>query len=369
MSKDYYKILGVERNASDDEVKKAYRKLAHQHHPDKQGGDEKKFKEINEAYQVLSNKEKRAQYDQFGTTFDAAAAGGSSGFSGFGGFNPNDFQNWNFQGGFGGNDFGDIFETIFEQFGGGRGRKQESDRRGGDAETEEALTLEEAFHGVDRIIKFKTHLSCVKCGGAGHDAAKGFGTCTKCKGKGEIRVERKTVFGNFSQIAVCDTCRGSGKTPNAICSVCGGKGRVSDMREVKFSIAPGIEDGQILQIRGGGEAGERGARSGDLFVRIRVKPHAVFSREKENLFMKKDIRATDALLGKKIIAKDVGGEEFHYFVPEDFDMSEPLKIRGKGMPKFGSLSRGDLYIRFSIKTPKKLSKKARELLEELDKEW
>jgi molecular chaperone DnaJ len=140
------------------------------------------------------------------------------------------------------------------------------------------------------------------------------------------------------------------------------------MKEVKFSIAAGIEDGQILQIRGGGEAGERGARSGDLFVRIRVRSHPVFSREKESLFMKKDIRTTDALLGKKIAAKDIGGEEFHYSVPEDFDVSEPLRVRGRGMPKFGSSSRGDLYIRFSMKTPKKLSKKAKELLEELDKE-
>lgn len=366
MAKDYYSILGVSRSASDEDIKKAYRKLAHQHHPDKQGGDEKKFKEINEAYQVLSNKEKRAQYDQFGTTFDNAQ-GSAGGFSGFGGFNPNDFQNWNFQGGFGGNDFGDIFETIFEQFG-GEGKKRKTDHRGNDIETEDTLSLEEVFRGVDRVIKFKTHMACVKCNGAGHDAAKGFGTCTKCKGKGELRVERRTMFGNFSQIAVCDECNGSGKIPNAVCSACGGSGRVLDVKEIKFSVTPGIEDGQILQVRGGGEVGERGARSGDLFVRIRVKPHAVFSRKKDDLFMKKEISVTDALLSKKITAEDIGGEKFQFSVPEDFDMNEPLKIRGRGMLKFGSSSRGDLYIKFSIKTPKKLSKKARESLEELEKE-
>lgn len=365
MSKDYYKILGVERNASENEIKSAYRKLAHQHHPDKQGGDEKKFKEINEAYQVLSNKEKKAQYDQFGTTFEGAQ--GAGGFSGFGGFNPNDFQNWNFQGGFGENDFGDIFESIFEQFGGSN-RKRGAARRGNDIETEERLSLEDAFRGTDRAIKFKTYVQCAKCGGPGYDETKGFGTCTKCKGKGEIRAERRTVFGNFSQIVVCDACNGSGKTPNALCSACSGKGRVSDTKEVKFSIAPGIEDGQVLQVRGGGEAGERGAQGGDLFVRIRVQPHSVFTRKKEDLYMKKEISPIGALLGKKFPAKDISGEEFHFSVPEDFDINEPLKIKGRGMPRFGSSSRGDLYIKISIRTPKKLSKKATQLLEELEKE-
>lgn len=366
MPKDYYKILGVDRNASEEDIKRAFRKLAHEYHPDTSRGDEKKFKEINEAYQVLSNKEKRAQYDRFGTTFDGAQYGqGTSGFSGFG-FTPNDFQQWDF-GGFEGGDFGDIFETIFSRFGGGS-RPRTADRRGANVEAEEILTLEEAFRGVERSVKFKTHISCPKCSGAGYDAAKGFSTCSRCKGKGEIRTERRTIFGNFSQVVVCEACNGSGKTPNSVCSFCKGKGRILDTKEVKFSIAPGIEDGQILQIKGGGEAGERNAAAGDLFVRIRVRPHGTFSRKKDDLFMRKTISAVDALLGKRLSGKDIGGEEFHYAIPEDFDLSEPLIIKGRGMPKFGSSSRGDLFIRFSVRTPKKLSKKAKELLEELEKE-
>lgn len=364
MSKDYYKILGVDRSASEEDIKKAFRKLAHEHHPDKSSGDEKKFKEINEAYQVLSNKEKRAQYDRFGTTFDGAQYGQAG--SGFGGFDPSNFQQWDF-GGFGGGDFGDIFETIFSQFGGG-GRQRSGDRRGANAETEEVLTLEEAFRGAERSVKFKTHVSCPRCSGAGYDATKGFSTCSRCKGKGETRVERRTVFGSFSQVVVCDACSGSGKTPNSVCSHCKGKGRTLDAKEVKFSIAPGIEDGQILQIKGGGEAGERNAPAGDLFVRIRVRPHGTFSRKKDDLYMKKTISPIDAFLGKKMSGKDIGGEEFHYAIPEDFDLTEPLKVKERGMPRFGSSSRGDLYIRFSVKTPKKLSRKAKELLEELEKE-
>lgn len=368
MAKDYYKILGVSRDASEENIKKAFRKLAHEHHPDKSSGDEKKFKEINEAYQVLSNKEKRAQYDRFGTTFDGAQhGGGAGGFSGFGGFDPNNFQSWNFSGFDGAGDFGDIFETIFDQFGGG-GRRRATERHGMNMETEETLTLEEAFRGVERTIQFKTNITCTKCSGAGYDASKGFSSCSSCSGKGEKRVERRTVFGNFSQVMVCESCNGSGKMPNSTCATCKGKGRVPETKEVKFSIAPGIDDGQTLQIKGGGEAGEKGARGGDLFVHIRVKPHNIFSRRKNDLYMKRDVSATEALLGKKLTAKDIGGEEFHYSIPENFDLTEPLRVKGRGMPLFGSSSRGDLFVHFSVKTPKKLSKKAKELLEELEKE-
>ncbi len=362
MAKDYYKLLGVSRDASNEEIKKAYRKLAHQHHPDKAGGNEAKFKEINEAYQILSNSEKKAQYDQFGTTFDgqggpgfSGSYGGGAGFGGFG-FNPNDFS------GFAGGDFGDIFETIFEQFG---GKKQKRARRGADMEAEEILSLKEAFSGVDRVLKFRTHIVCTKCNGAGFDESKGFSTCKKCAGKGEIREERRTVLGNFAQVVVCADCSGNGKIPNSICVLCSGKGRVESAKEVKFSIAAGIEDGQVIKIRSGGEAGEKGAESGDLYVRIRVKSDAKFIRKNDDIFTKHEIKISDALLQRKIKIEDVSGESFEFSVPEDFDLSEPLKIKGRGMPKFGSSVRGDFYIRLSVKTPKKLSKQAKEALEGL----
>ncbi|MEW6617157.1 MAG: molecular chaperone DnaJ [Patescibacteria group bacterium] len=370
MAKDYYGILGVVRNASPEEIKKAYRKLAHQYHPDKAGGDEKKFKEINEAYQVLSHKEKRAQYDQFGTTFEGAQQGGGyGGFSGFGGFNPSDFQNWNFQGGVDGGDFGDIFETIFEQFGGGgSGRRRQTYQHGSDIETRIELTLEEVFFGVKHELKFKTYVSCKDCGGVGHDASKGFSTCTKCNGKGEIRVEKKTFFGNFAQVKACDTCSGRGQIPNKICSTCKGVGRVADAKEVVVDVAPGVEDGQVIKIKGGGEAGERGGGSGDLYVNIRIKPHSVFKRKKNDLYVNKEIKVTDALLGKKIKMQEINGTTFEFSIPPDFNFDGPFKIPGRGMPHLGSPSRGDLYVHFSLQMPKKLSKKAKELLENLEKE-
>jgi molecular chaperone DnaJ len=368
MSKDYYSILGVQRSASEDEIKKAYRKLAHQYHPDKSGGDEKKFKEINEAYQILSNKEKRAQYDQFGTTFEQGQYGGHSGFSGFGGFNPNDFQNWNFQSGFNTGDFGDIFETIFEQFGGGGGGKRETYHHGSDIETHIDLTLEDAFFGLKRAMKFKTYVVCKECTGIGHDATKGFSTCTKCNGKGEIRVEKKTFFGNFAQVKSCDVCFGKGKMPNKTCGMCGGIGRISDTKEVEVDIAPGVEEGQVVKIKGGGEAGERGGGSGDLYVHIRVKQHSLFKRKKNDLYTTKEVKIADVLLGKKIKMKDINGSDFDFLIPSDFSFDVPFRISGRGMPHLGTSSRGDLFVHFSLKMPKKLSKKAKELLEALEKE-
>jgi len=368
MTKNYYDILGVKKDASQDEIKKAFRKLAHQYHPDKSTGDESKFKEINEAYQVLSNVEKRKQYDQFGRVFEGGVPGGGAGF---GGFNPADFQNWGdgFNGNFSQGDFGDIFETIFQNFGGGSsGTRRKTYRAGSDIEYVEMLTLEEVFAGVKKNVTFRTQISCGSCGGLGYDEKKGFSTCAKCGGKGEIRVERKTFFGNFSQVTACDECSGRGEIPKEKCKECGGKGRIAGTKDVHIEIAPGIEDGQIMKIKGGGEAGERGGGSGDLYVIIRVKPHETFQREKSDLFIKKEIKITDALLEKEISMKDISGENITFKVPAGFGFDKPLKITGKGMPYFGSSSRGDLYISITLKTPKKLSRKAKEILEKLDGE-
>lgn len=367
MAKDYYKILGVERGASEDEIKKAYRRLAHQHHPDKAGGNEARFKEINEAYQVLSNKEKRTQYDRFGQVFE----GGQPGAGGWGGGFPGGSQ-W--QGGFpegfeGMGDMGDIFETIFEQFGGGGRRKTYT--RGADLEMAHEITLEDAFHGVAAALRVKTHIMCVKCKGKGAEESAGQTSCKMCEGKGEIREQQRTFFGNFSQIKSCPTCRGKGYIPNKACASCKGAGRVAGVREVNVRIAPGVEDGQVIKVQGMGEAGEEGGGSGDLYIVVRVKPHAVFERRKQDLYMVRDVRVTDALLGKKIELHDVGGEKFSVVVPAGFNLKDKLKIPGRGMPRLGGLissGRGDLYITLNIGVPKSLSHKAKKLLEDLDNE-
>lgn len=364
MAKDYYEILGVSRTASEEEIKKAFRKLAHRHHPDKGGGDAEKFKELNEAYQTLSNKEKRAQYDRFGRVYEGGPVPGG----GFAGFDPSSFgKEWNFNGG-NFQDFGDIFETIFSGFSGQGARGRETYRRGSDIETLETITLEEAFHGTKRILKFKTFVACATCVGAGHFPAEGFSECGACRGRGEVSVEQRTFFGNFAQVRQCSACFGKGKIPKKSCGECKGKGRKEGTREVAVDFAAGIEDGQIVKIQGAGEAGERGAGTGDLYVVVRVKSHSIFERRKADLFTRREIKITDALLGKEMSMRDIGGENFSFAVPAGFDFEEALKISGRGMPKFGSKGRGDLFIRLSFTTPRKVSAKARELLEKLEEE-
>ncbi len=363
--KDYYKILGVSKDAPDEEIKKAYRKLAHEYHPDRPGGNEARFKEINEAYQVLSNKEKKAQYDRFGEVPEGAAAGyggawnpfGEGGFSaGFGGFGA--------QNGFG-VDFEDIFEGIF---GGSGGQRRRTYTQGSDVELEIQITLEEAFRGVARDIKFKTNVLCDVCGGVGYDRSKGTKKCATCVGKGEVKVERKTFFGNFSQVKLCPDCGGRGEIPNVVCKNCKGEGKVFSSKSVAVDIAPGIEDGQIVKVSGGGEAGSKGGASGDLYIVIRITPHPVFTRKKSDLYVTKDIDLAEALLGKEIGMHDVGGEKFGVVIPTGFSLNEKMKIAKRGMPKFGMGSRGDLYVTFNLKLPKHLSPRAKKMIEELDDE-
>ncbi len=365
MNKDYYKILGVNKNASEDDVKKAFRKLAHQYHPDKAGGDEKKFKEINEAYQVLGNKDKRAQYDRFGSTFEQGGFPGAGGAAGpFPGGFPGGFNvNW---GGQGGEDFGDIFETIFEQFGGGARRKTYA--AGGDIEVIQEVTLEEVLTGARRRLGLKTYVPCSACGGMGYDKKAGADKCKTCGGRGEVRIERRTFFGNFAQVKTCPDCGGNGEIPKAPCNVCRGKGRIIGRKEVNVTIAPGIEDGQIIKITGGGEAGEKGGGSGDLYVVVRVKPNAVFTRQKADLYTTKSMNIMDALLGKEIILDGLGGEKLKVEIPKGFGLQEKLRLSGKGLPRFGGGSRGDVYVTLDVHLPKHLSEKAKRALEGLEGE-
>jgi molecular chaperone DnaJ len=360
MNKDYYKVLGVDKTASEEDIKKAYRKLAHQYHPDKSGGDEKKFKEINEAYQILGNKEKRSQYDRFGSAFEQGGFPGEGAGpfpSGFPGGFPGGVS-W----GGGAEDMNDIFESLFEQFGGVRRRTYSAGR---DIEVIQEITLEEVLTGVRRHLSLKTYVPCAVCGGLGYDKRQGTSQCTTCRGRGEINVERRTFFGNFAQVQTCPDCGGSGKIPKAPCNECKGKGRVIGRKELDVQIAPGIDDGQIIKLSGAGEAGEKGGGSGDLYVVVRVKPHPVFKRQKADLYAVRPVNIADALLGKELMLEGLGGERLKVEIPKGFGLQEKLRVPGKGLPRFGGGSRGDVYITLDVHLPKHLSEKAKGLLEEL----
>jgi molecular chaperone DnaJ len=353
--KDYYKILGVSRNASQEEIKKAYRKLAHQYHPDKPGGDEKKFKEINEAYQVLSDEKKRAMYDRYGTVdFGAGFEAGAPQWD-FGQF---DFENiWG--------DFGDLSD-FFETFFGGFGTKQKRPvyQRGSDIEVIQEITLEEAFWGTTKEFDVKTFLTCDACGGMGGDKSSGVKTCSTCNGRGEIKEFQRTFFGSFSQIKTCPTCGGVGNIPVNLCSKCNGTGRIKGERHIKVEILPGVSNNQLIKIKGMGEAGERGAGTGDLYVRIKIKPHKIFERQGDDLIVKKELNILDLLLGKKIEIPTISGRKIEVEIPPNFNLKDYLRIPGEGMPRMHSYGRGDLLVDFIIKTPKKLSPKLRKILED-----
>lgn len=375
MAGDYYEILGVGRNASEDDIKKAYRRLAHRYHPDKHGGDEKKFKEVNEAYQILSNKEKRAQYDRFGRAF-SSGGGSSSGGEGWPGF---DFSGFSRGGGGFGFDFGldpsdvggadhlsDLFDSFFEGL--GVKRKRRTYKRGSDLEYTEEITLEEAFRGAGKTVRFKTLAACAACGGIGHFPDAGFTPCTSCDGRGEIQESRSTFFGSFSQVKTCGRCYGAGQIPKKICDRCTGTGRLKADKEVAIHIASGVEDGQIVKVAKAGEMGERGAEQGDLYVRIKIAPHPVFERHGNDLLARKEIDLVKLLFHEPIKVPTIEGHQIATQIPPGFSVKDKLRIPGEGMTRFGGHGRGDLYVELDVKTSKKLSAKAEKLLEELRKE-
>lgn len=374
---DYYKILGINKGASEDEIKKAFRKLAHQYHPDKKSGDEKKFKEIAEAYAILSDKKKREQYDKYGRVFDGQSGGGAGPFGAGGPFNngfgfefdPSAFNDFA--------DLGDIFSAFFE--GMGVRQKRRTYRRGADIEIIQEITLEEAFYGVKKELKYNIAINCVKCDGKGYDQKEGLEKCSVCGGSGEIKEARNTFFGNFSQIKQCQECFGSGQIPKKSCVECRGKGIISGNRDIKVEILPGVMDSQFIKITGSGEAGERGAGTGDLYIRIKIKPHHIFARRGNDLFIKKEVKLVDILLGEKIeipiIDANPEGKQASYGtrkiqieIPEHFDLKNDLIIPKQGMPIFSSSNRGNLIVEFKIKTPKKPNTKAKKILEDLKKE-
>jgi molecular chaperone DnaJ len=356
---DYYKILGIDRKSSSEEIKKAYRKLAHKYHPDKSGGDEKKFKEINEAYQVLSNADKRKQYDQFGQVFPGS--GGPGAGSAYGGNGAS--WNWDVNvNDFGGNgDLGDFFNSFFEGL--GVKQKRRMYKRGSDLELRVDITLEEAKSGKTVKLEYKTLIKCKTCSGLGHFPSSGFTKCERCGGQGEIKESKATFFGNFVQVVSCRNCHGIGQIPNKLCSSCGGEGRLEGAMSVSLEIRPGVEDAQIIKIKDMGEAGERQAEPGDLYVRVHVKPHQVFERRGNDLYRKLSVNIVDVLLEREIEIDALGGgKKVKIKIPQGFNLSDELHIKGEGMN-----SHSDLIMRLEVKTPENLSAKARRLLEELEK--
>jgi molecular chaperone DnaJ len=363
MSKDYYEILGVNKGASKDEIKKAFYKLAHKYHPDKKEGNEAKFKQVNEAYQVLSDDAKRSKYDQYGSA-DAQGFGGSqSGFGGqqggFGGFDFSGFQN-----GSSDFDFGNLNDIFSDFFGGGGGGRTQA-RRGRDISTEIQISFKDSIFGTSRKILITKTSNCITCNGSGAKAGSSLITCKTCNGQGQIRESKRTIFGNISNTKICDICLGTGEVPKEFCETCKGKGVLRREEEVSIAIPVGMKDGEMIRMTGYGEAVSRGA-SGDLYVKVNVTPHAIFKREGNDLVMNLNLKLSDALLGIEYPISTLDGE-IKVTIPEGVSINEILRVRGKGVP-MSKNRRGDLLIKLNIKLPEKLSRSSRALIEELKKE-
>ncbi|MCR4330815.1 MAG: molecular chaperone DnaJ [Patescibacteria group bacterium] len=353
MKKDYYKILGVEHKASPEDIKKAFRKLAHKYHPDKSGGDELKFKEVNEAYQVLSNKQKRAEYDTYGHAFNNAG-GGNQGFSGFG----------NAAQGFGGVEF-DLGDIFSEFFGGAYQGAGTQTKRGRDISIDIEIPFKESIFGVQRNILITKTSVCKTCKGSGGKENSKMKVCDICNGKGRFNEVKKSFFGAFNTVRECGACFGSGQVPEEKCSACKGYCVAKGEYEALIHIPPGIRDGEVIRLSGKGEAIARGL-SGDLYIKIRVSAHPVFWREGENLHMDLNIKLSDALLGIEQNIVTLEGNTT-VTIPPGSTLGEVLRVKGKGIPT-GNNKRGDLLVHLNIELPKKLSKKAKALVEELKKE-
>ncbi|HEY4496462.1 MAG TPA: molecular chaperone DnaJ [Candidatus Paceibacterota bacterium] len=359
MAKDYYEILGINKNASKDDIKKAFRNLAHQYHPDKKGGNEKKFKEANEAYSVLSDDKKRAEYDSYGRVF----SGGPSTGSGQAGFDGFDFSNFSGEGFGNANfDFGDI--NIGEIFGDFFGRGANVRReRGHDISIDLEISFAESVFGVERKIFLTKAGVCDVCKGIGAKPGVGEKTCSACNGKGKFHETKRSFLGSFTSVRTCSTCRGTGKVPEEKCSQCRGLGVLRKESEIVVNIPSGISDGEVIRLTGAGEAIAGGA-PGDLYAKIYVKKHSLFHKEGNNLVTDLKIRLSTALLGGEYNLKTLDGD-IVVKVPAGVSFGEILRVRGKGVPMDRGGKRGDLMIRVKIELPAHLSKDAAELVEKL----
>ena len=359
MSKDYYKILGISKTASQDEVKAAFRRLAIEHHPDK-GGNAEKFKEINEAYQALGDVGKRKQYDQFGSGFENMNRGGFGGGQnpfgqGFGGFQNG---NINFE------DLGDIFGDIFNFGGGGRTSKRES--RGKDIEIDLSIDFMESVFGVEREVELYKNSECDACGGSGAEPGSKVSTCSRCKGNGKLEQIARSFLGSYRTVVTCDVCNGSGKKAEKECKKCRGNGISKQSKKIEIKVPAGVSDGETLRLSGQGEA-SRGGRSGDLYINLRVRDHNIFNRDGFNILSKIIINFPDATLGLRRDVETVDGP-VEVKIPAGIQSGQIMRLSGKGIPYLRRNGRGDHLLEIVVETPKHLSRKQKKLIEELKEE-
>lgn len=342
--RDYYEVLGVEKNASPEDIKKAYRRLARKYHPDVNGGDkaaEAKFKEVNEAYEILSDEQKRAHYDRYG---DAQP----------GGFGD--------AGGFGFGDVGDIFDMFF---GGAQRRAADAGpRRGSDLRFDMTITLEEAASGIEEDVEIRRYDTCSTCDGSGASPGSKVITCLQCQGAGQVGVTQSTPFGRFSTYQTCPRCHGEGKIIDQPCSKCGGQGRTEGLRKIRVKVPPGIDSGARLRVQGEGEAGYRGGPSGDLFIYVYVKEHDTFQRDGSDLLIEKPIQFYQAALGAEVEVPTLDAPA-RFTIPAGTQTDTVFRLKGKGMPYLRGHGRGDLHVRVRIVVPTSLSDEEAELLRKL----
>jgi molecular chaperone DnaJ len=360
MPTDYYQTLGVKKDAATADIKKAYRKLAHKHHPDKGGTkeDEAKFKEVQSAYEVLSDPGKRQAYDQFGAAGvgggpGGARPGGPGGPGGAAGFEGFDFS--------GAGGFGDIFEQFFT---GGAGTRTRQPSRGADIQATVTLDFEEAVKGAARQMKVTRRALCATCKGNGAEPGSKIVTCDTCGGSGQVQTTRQTILGTMAQVTPCPVCHGEGKKPEQPCHTCGGEGRVQKRETITVDIPAGIDDGQTIRVTGEGESGQRGAEPGHLYVTVRVKPSQVFRRDGANVSVTVPITYPQAVLGDTIEIPTLSGKE-SMKVPAGTPSGKTFGLRGKGLPKIESAGHGDLYVTVDVHVPKKLTAEEKRLVEEL----
>ena len=349
--RDYYEVLGIQKNATESEIKKAYLGMAKKYHPDKNPGDkeaEAKFKEANEAYSVLSDSDKRSQYDRFGHSAFEAGGGGAGGFGGF-------------SGGF---DFGDIFSSFFG--GGGGGRRQNAPMEGDDVLARVTLSFEEAVFGCKKDVSFNRIEACADCGGSGAEKGSKVESCSRCHGTGRVTVQQRTVLGMMQTQQTCDSCRGRGKVILSPCRNCKGSGYVKLTKTISVTIPAGISEGQRVVLRGQGSAGRNGGRSGDLVIEVHVRPHAIFERDGNNLYCEIPISFTEAALGADIEIPTLEGKQ-SYHIPDGTQTGTGFTLRGKGVPDLHSKRRGDLIITVNVEVPKTLSAEQKRILQEFAK--
>lgn len=355
--RDYYEVMGVQKGASDDEIKKAYRQLAKKYHPDLNPGNaeaEAKFKEVNEAYEVLSDKDKRARYDQFGH----AGVDPNYGAGGYGGGSP-----------FGQDiDLGDIFNSVFGGFGGFGGRRgsnPNAPRRGADVETSVTITFDEAAKGCKKEISYNAVCTCEECSGTGAQRGTSPKTCSACGGRGQVTVNQRTPFGVVQTSRACDTCRGTGKVIENPCKACGGNGRKKKQRKIEINIPAGINNEQVLNISGQGSSGTNGGPAGDVHVYVNVRPHPIFERRGDDVWCELPLTFTQASLGAEVVVPTIDGK-VSYAVHDGTQSGDVFKLKGKGIQHLNGRGRGDQYVKVTIEVPKNLSSKQKDLLRQFE---